>query len=131
MPRLSKWTIRAALVHFVLGITVGAWMLAAKAGFDEPSALGHRPVHIHFMLFGWLVQLVFGVGYWILPTFGEQRGTTRLAAAAFVALNVGVILGTAAPWVPVLGATGWLLEVSAAALFAVHVWPRVKAFGAS
>lgn len=128
MPTLSRWAIKLGLIHFVLGIVLGATMLAAKAGYGPITLLNHRLVHIHMLLFGWLVQLVIGVGYWLFPTFlsGPKRGTPRVAAASVVVLNVGVVIGTAAPWVPQMGALGWALESSAVALFAVHAWPRIK-----
>jgi heme/copper-type cytochrome/quinol oxidase subunit 1 len=131
MPTLSQWTVKLSLVHFVLGIVLGATMLAAKAGFGDLGLLNHRATHIHLMFFGWLVQLVVGVGYWILPKFsdGPKRGTPRLAAASIVVLNVGAVCGTASPWVPLLGMTGWTLETIACGLFAAHVWPRIKGFG--
>lgn len=128
MPKLSRWAIKCALIHFALGVATGGLMLAAKAGYGDLSLLSHRMVHIHLLLFGWLVQLIFGVGYWILPKFtkGPRHGKTGLAVAAVVVLNVGVLVGTAEPWVQVLGAAGWGLECTAAVLFALHSWPRVK-----
>lgn len=129
MPRLSRWAIKIGLVHFALGLVLGAMMLAAKAGYGSVELLNHRLVHVHMLLFGWLVQLVIGVGYWLFPTFleGPKRGTPRLAAAALVTLNVGVILGTAEPWVVSIGAAGWTLESLAVVMFAAHGWPRIKA----
>ncbi len=44
--------------------------------------------------------------------------------------NQQVVLGTASPWVPTMGGTGWALEAIASGLFAAHIWPRVKGFGA-
>ena len=132
MPRLSRWAIKLALLHFAAGIALGGMMLAAKAGWGDLGLLGHRMVHVHMLLFGWVLQLVFGVAYWILPKFsdGPKRGTPALAVAAVVLLNIGVLCGTGEPWVPVLGAAGWGLEVTAAFLFALHGWPRIKGFGA-
>lgn len=129
MPTLTRWAIKIGLVHFVLGIAIGTVMLAAKAGYGSMGILNHRPVHVHMLLFGWLVQLVIGMGYWLFPTFlsGPKRGTPRLAAASVLTLNVGVVLGTAEPWVVSLGAAGWMLESAAVVMFALHGWPRIKA----
>lgn len=128
MPTLSRWAIKLALVHFTGGVLLGALMLAGKAGYWPIDILGHRLVHIHMLFFGWLVQLVFGVAYWLLPTFlsGDRRGRSGLAVASIVVVNLGAILGTGAPWVPILGGVGWGLETLACLLFVVHAWPRIK-----
>jgi len=133
MPRLSRWAIKIGLIQFALGVVLGATMLAAKAGYGAVGLLSHRLVHVHMLLFGWLVQLVMGVGYWLFPTFleGPKRGTPRLAAAAVITLNVGVVCGTAEPWVAPAGAAGWTLEAGAVAMFALHSWPRIKGGRAS
>ena len=131
MPTLSRWAIKLALIHFAGGIALGGIMLAAKAGWGDLGMLNHRAVHIHMLLFGWTIQLVYGVAYWILPKFstGDRHGSSALAIAAVVAINLGALCGTAEPWVAVLGAVGWGLETLSAVLFALHGWPRIKGFG--
>lgn len=56
-----------------------------------------------------------------------------LRAASFLTTSyLGVLLGAASPWwsdIPAVGAAGWGLEALSAALFAVHLWPRIKGFG--
>ena len=133
MPGLSVLMVRAALVYLVAGYAIGAIMLSAR-GLDLGSwTAALRPVHLEFLLLGWTVQLALGVAYWILPRFrtGAERGRAALAWSAFGLLNAGVLaaaLGGAA------GAGGLALagrgaELMAAAAFALHAWPRVKAFG--
>ena len=134
MPRLSVLMIRAALAYLAAGFVLGAVMLA-----DRGLPLGVwvyrlRPIHIEFLLLGWTVQLAFGVAFWILPRFrsGAERGRASLAWAAFALLNAGVLgvaFGLAAGAPPVVGLLGRGAEGLAAAAFALHAWPRVKAFG--
>jgi hypothetical protein len=103
------------------------------------------PAHIEFLLFGWTVQLILGVGFWILPRFspGEgrkpRRGREGLAWLAFFLLNLGALLAGLGPLAGVLGGAGFsstlsiagrAAEAGAALAFAVHAWPRVKAAGA-
>jgi len=130
VPRASKWTIRLSLIHFAAGILLGATMLLAKAGVGSVGLLNHRLTHVHMMLFGWLVQFVIGVAFWILPKFSEapRRGNTTLVWASLLAINAGALLGTFEPWVPAMGAAGWGLEILACVLFSVHLWPRIKGF---
>jgi hypothetical protein len=75
------------------------------------------------------------VAYWILPRF--PGGVRRREAAAWLSLallNAGVWIAGAAPAITMsessgLVLTGRVLEVLAAGAFAVHAWPRVRAFG--
>lgn len=128
--------IRTSLLYLVAGFLAGALMLANRGVLLGEWVDRMRPVHIEFLLLGWTVQLALGVAFWILPRFrsGPERGREELAWTAFALLNAGV-LGTAiggatgAPGiVPLLGRGA---EGLAAAVFALHAWPRVKVFGAS
>ena len=134
MPRLSVWMVRAALLHLGLGFTLGALVLAHK-GLPYASVIWSLlPLHIECVLIGWTLQLALGVAFWILPRFlhGPPRGDERPVLLTFGLLNVGVLLvglsqagGLHATW-PLVGRA---LEGLAAALFAWHAWPRVKAYG--
>jgi hypothetical protein len=87
------------------------------------------PLHIEFLLFGWTVQLVMGVGFWIFPRFWQSRGNEKAAWLAFGLLNAGVWLAGVGPTVgaPVLiSVLGRLAEAGAAVAFAAHAWPRIK-----
>jgi len=123
VPRLSVWMIRTALLALAAGAALGALLLA------DPGLAGGlarwRPLHGELLLVGWTVQLAFGVAYWILPRFreGRERGREELAWAAFVLVNLGVLLvGAGQP------AAGRSAEAMAAIAFAAHAWPRVKPF---
>jgi cbb3-type cytochrome oxidase subunit 1 len=91
------------------------------------------PIHIEFLLFGWTVQLVLGVAFWIFPRFLSARGDVRPAWLAFGLINLGVWLAGVGL---ALGAPsniifiGRLAEAGAVAAFALHIWPRVKPPGA-
>ncbi len=134
MPRLSVWFIRAALVYLALGVTFGGLILAHK-GIPLNSVLWQLlPIHIAFLLFGWMVQLVMVVAFWIFPRFFRSRGNEKPAWLAFWLLNGGVLLAGVSPILslPVgLLLAGRLAETGAVIAFAVHVWPRIKPPGVS
>ena len=69
MPKLSCWFIRAALLHLALGITFGMLILLHKATPFYPPLWRLLSLHIELLLFGWTVQLVMGVAFWIFPRF--------------------------------------------------------------
>jgi hypothetical protein len=134
MPRFSTWSIRLALVYLATGVTIGALLLFHKGVSIAPILWRLLPAHIDFLLFGWIVQLVMGVAYWILPRFSSEprRGNVPLAWAAVVSLNIGILfagLGPAMAAPPLLAFLGRAAEFGAAVTFAVHAWPRVKGLG--
>ena len=143
MPPTSMWIIRLAIAYLVAGATIGGLVLAGK-GIALPSAIwALRPFHIEFLLFGWMVQVAFGVATWILPRI-PSRYSMRPVIAAAILLNTGIWMVAGAGVVPLVpdaaGSSavatirmwmlvlGRLLETGAFALFAYHVWPRVRAF---
>jgi hypothetical protein len=129
MPRLSVFAIRLALLYFLAGLTFGALLLANKGIPLHPALWSLLPLHIEFLLFGWIVQLVLAVAYWIFPRLAGDlpRGNPALAAAAFLLLNLGVLAVAAGSLAS--GAwffTGRLLELAALLVFALHLWGRIR-----
>ena len=134
MPRLSVLAIRASLLYLAAGFTLGALILWHKGAALDPGLWRWLPVHREMLLLGWMAQLAMGVAYWILPRFsrGPPRGIAPLASLAIASLNAGILL-TVSPIVAAPGtaiAAGRALEGFAVIAFAVHAWPRVRAFGA-
>jgi hypothetical protein len=130
MPRLSVVAIRLALLYFLAGLTFGALLLANKGIPLHPALWSLLPLHIEFLLFGWIVQLVLAVAYWIFPRLAGDlpRGNPRLAAVAILLLNLGV-LAVAAASLAASGAwlfAGRLLELAALLTFALHLWSRIR-----
>lgn len=130
MPRLSRWMIRAALLYLWAGITIGGLLLTHKGVPLHPTLWGWLPVHIEFLLIGWLVQLVMGVAFWILPRFltKPRRPRTWMAYLAFALLNIGIGLVAATGlgrWARPFLLAGRIAEVSAVLLFAGHAWGRI------
>ncbi len=130
MPRFSVWGIRLALLYFLTGITFGAVLLLNKAVPLHPALWALLPLHIDFLLIGWIVQLVFGVAYWIFPRFRNEpkRGNPRLAWAALLSLNLSLALlataGLALQPAWQLPARG--LQLAATVLMAGGLWGRAK-----
>jgi heme/copper-type cytochrome/quinol oxidase subunit 1 len=134
MPRLSIWTIRAALIYFGIGFTFGGFMLFNKGKPIDPSLWRLLPIHVEFVLIGWTMQLTMGVAFWILPRLRreERYGNISLARIAFILLNGGICTVAAGEWFENLTRlilVGRGMEFAAVLAFAVYIWPRVKAFG--
>jgi heme/copper-type cytochrome/quinol oxidase subunit 1 len=134
VPRLTLWMLRAALIYLGSGFTFGALLLFHKGVPLHPALWQLLPAHIEFLLFGWTVQLVMGMAFWILPRFSRapRRGNEPLAWLAFGLLNLGVwlvSLGPAFTGTAALTFWGRAAELTSAAAFVLHAWPRVKAAG--
>jgi hypothetical protein len=131
MPRASVWLVRTALLHLGVGITFGALMLWNKGLPFAPALWTLYLPHIELLLFGWTVQAIMGVAFWIVPRFAKEPryGRVRLVWGAMSCLNAGVLLMVVAYLLnspPALLLVGRGLELLAVALFAAHVWPRIK-----
>lgn len=133
MPALSRWFIRASLVYLGLGFTLGGLLLANKGLGFYPPIWRSLPAHIEFLFLGWMVLVVMGVAYWILPRLAgsASHGNERLATLAFVLLNLGIWLIVAQSIFPVEGLSlaGRIIESLGAGAFLVAVWQRIKPFG--
>jgi heme/copper-type cytochrome/quinol oxidase subunit 1 len=133
MPRISVWMLRSALVALVLGSVLGAARLGDFPGATE-FAGQLRSAHLDLMLFGWLVQFVLAVGYWMLPRHaqGPERGPARLAWLAVGLFQAGLTAAVLAAilTLPVpVAAVGRTLVALAALVFVFLLFPRIKPFG--
>ncbi|MEX0928880.1 MAG: cbb3-type cytochrome c oxidase subunit I [Balneolales bacterium] len=133
MPKLSIFFIRTSLIYFMAGITIGAIMLAEKGLPSGSSIWAYRSAHIEFTLFGWMVQLVMGTAYWILPRHpaGPPRGNPAAAWLSFALLNTGLLMGVATVWLiknPGLEAFFRMIQLAGIGCFVYVIWPRVLTF---
>ena len=137
MPTLTRWFVRTAMLYFVAALLVGIALMAQGLVDLPPIVAALTPVYFHLFMVGWVAQLIFGIGYWLFPTYSKEkpRGSERLAQATFVLLNAGLVLravsepaNTVAPqllW-------GWLLALSAVLqwlagmAFVANSWGRIK-----
>ncbi len=108
-------------------------MLSNKAIGFAPILWQLLPTHIEMLVIGWLVQLTFGVAYWILPRWQSGRRRSSLAVSAYFLLNVGILVNGCAHWfngMSSINLIGRATELMAVLAFTLHAWPRVKPPGA-
>lgn len=133
MPKLSVWMVRAALIHMGIGFFFGSLILHHKGIpiYDWTWKLLNP--HIEVMIFGWTMQFVMGMAFWILPRFSvEPRyGNARLGWWSFILLNGSILLAAVGGWfsnnpLSLVGRLGMLVAV---VLFVILMYPRVKPLG--
>ena len=136
MPLLSRCFLKTAMLYFVASSCLGGYLLVG-VGLQRPAPLVLQPVYWHMLLVGWLVQLIFGVSYWMFPPHagGKPQGHPVLGWFTYAALNAGLLLRVIVePWHgmrphPVLG---WLLvpaavlQVTAGWVFVISIWSRIR-----
>ena len=87
LSRLCRRFIRVAFVYLVLGLVLGVGMLAF--GNDN-----FQFVHVHMLLIGFVLFLIYGIGYKLIPTmfFGLPKvENIGWAEAQFWIANVGLV----------------------------------------
>ncbi len=134
MPKLSIWMLRSALVALLVGTALGALLLATEPHYDATRA-SLRDAHLTLLLFGWLVQFVLGVAYWMLPRYprAPDRGPRWAGWAAYSAFLVGLGLSLIGLLLPLSGLApaGKLLLAGATFGFILLLWRRAKPFGST
>jgi hypothetical protein len=131
MPRLSAWFIRASLLYLLLGFFFGALLLAQKGIPFYAHVWYLFPLHIEFLLVGWLIQLALGVAFWVIPRFsrGSSHGSVGLVWISFALLNAGILIGILQYWLPDVVLIGRTAELAAGILFVIGSWRRIKPHG--
>ncbi|HEU4996155.1 MAG TPA: hypothetical protein VFT29_15165 [Gemmatimonadaceae bacterium] len=130
MDWFAKVFIRASLLWFVAGITLGLAMAI------HPAWVVYRPAHAHMNLVGFVVMMIFGVGYQMLPRFfGHPIHSKAFAVAHIWLANLG-LAGMVAGFVlaPHFGrrsipvtATGGVLWALGAYGFVYNMWRTFNA----
>jgi hypothetical protein len=120
--------VRASLVWLVLTGALGVLFYLAPA-----LAGPFRTTHVHMGAVGFLLSMVMGVAYWMMPRPGGMR-QERAEALTFFCLHGGMLLrvatepawrATASAWLEPLVLLSGLLTLTAIGVFAFAMNRRV------
>ena len=94
MDRFARWFVVCSLTWLLVGGAVGVWMV------HDPSIRGsYRWPHLHLMILGFVVMMIFGVAYHVLPRFsGNVLWSQKLGWAHFACAQLGLV-GMIGSWV--------------------------------
>jgi hypothetical protein len=121
-----RWFLRSAVLWLLLGLGLGVWMAVMPGRMPLL-----RAAHLHALLPGFVLSMIFGVGYHVLPRFsGRPLPSPRGALLHLVLSNLGVaslVAGFPARVVwPTAGAVliplGGALLLAGALIFAHATW---------
>ena len=141
MPKIARYFIKSGIVFMVLSLAT-AVLVSAPEAWNLPAWTGAlQMTHFHLFVVGWITQIIFGVALWFFPKYSRDapRGPAWIGWASFGALNIGLIARAITETAFAAGFQGAvvasamtaaaLLQLAAAVLFAVAIWPRVKPRG--
>lgn len=138
MPTISRLFIRAGMIYFVVALALAVLAEVSRFAVFPLSQALVMPVFWHFLLVGWITQIIMGVSVWMFPRKqrGVRGGGEKQAWIAFVCLNIGLLLRAATePLSAVTAATSWIqwgmtgsavLQVAGGAAYVAGIWPRIK-----
>ena len=135
MPQLTRWYLRAAMLHLGGALVLGVLLQAPEARSAHPVVAVLYPTVLHLLVVGWITQVIFGVAYWMFPRYSAEqpRGSERMGWVTFVALNAGLLLRLAGEPAHLLGRQtagllvfSALLQLLAGWTFIVNTWPRLR-----
>jgi hypothetical protein len=137
MPALSRWYIKIGMLYLVMGLMLGAIILAQPVMGWPAGIQALRPVYLHFLFVGWVTQIIMGVGYWMFPKQSKEkpRGSEWLGWVVLILLNVGLALraiGEPAVVLAPQAGLGWTLAAASLCLllagwgFILNTWGRIK-----
>ncbi len=87
MERYVSGFLRSSLIWLVIGTSIGASMAI------DPSFVRYRPAHLHALLLGFVMMMIAGVAYHVIPRFTMAAlHSPRLARLHLVIANVGLLL---------------------------------------
>lgn len=121
MGRASERFVLSSLFYLGAGLFLGLMMALSPASLAKLM-----PIHVHLHVLGWITMMIYGVGYYIIPSFaGKKLFSQSLAAFQFWVANVGLLgmLGFFYYVENYRGVTAFFsfLEFSAAVLFIINI----------
>ena len=132
---MSPTTIRflkVGMAYFVLGALLGT-LLAVPVTRDilyKATGAQWRLAHTHLNLAGFVIMIIFGIAYHILPRFaGKPLRSEAWAAAHFwiaALATAGMVIGFIVPAAAVLLWTGSVAQLGGIVLGVVNLWLTIR-----
>jgi heme/copper-type cytochrome/quinol oxidase subunit 1 len=136
MTPLVRLYVKTSFVFLLLGLALGGYITVEVNLRGQAVSWSLITAHVHLVLVGFMLMLVFGVATWMFPRPARDDGRYRPGLAQLVywllaASTVVRVFGELAAAATggrgsLLAALGGLGQVAAAAIFIVNMWTRVR-----
>jgi heme/copper-type cytochrome/quinol oxidase subunit 1 len=137
MTPLVRLYVKTSFVFLLLGLALGGWATFQVHILGRGVPWPLITAHVHVVLVGFFLMLVFGVATWLFPrpARDDLRYRPGLAMAVYWVLTVSTglralgELGLAAAGQrggSLLAAVGAMGQLAGAALFVVNAWTRIR-----
>ncbi|MCB0307616.1 MAG: hypothetical protein KDI38_27890, partial [Calditrichaeota bacterium] len=73
MPKLSRWFIKTGLVYFVASLLLSLLQKVGAAGEMWPVLSAFTPLFYHWLMLGWITQIIIGVSWWMFPRRNSEQ----------------------------------------------------------
>lgn len=136
MTPLVRLYVKTAFVFLMLGLVLGGYIAIQVNLMGRGVPWPLITAHVHLLLVGFMLMLVFGVATWMFPRPARDGGRYRpslawlvywLLTASTVVRVVGELgAATAGSRGASLAALGGLGQLAAAVVFVLNMWTRVR-----
>jgi cbb3-type cytochrome oxidase subunit 1 len=137
MTPIVRRYVKTSFVFLLLGLALGTWITVEVNLFGRGVPWPLVTAHVHLVLVGFVLMIVFGVATWMFPRPGREDRAYRpwLAEVVYWVLTLATVtrtlgeLGSAAAGLrggSALAALGGLGQLLAAVLFVANMWVRVR-----
>jgi heme/copper-type cytochrome/quinol oxidase subunit 1 len=136
MTPLVRLYVKTSFAFLLLGLILGGYITVVVNLLGRGVPWPLITAHVHLVLVGFMLSLVFGVATWMFPRPARDGGRYRpglawlvywLLTASTVVRVLGELWAAAAgSRGSVLAAAGGLGQLAAASVFVINMWTRVR-----
>jgi hypothetical protein len=136
MTPLIRLYVKTSFAFLLLGLVLGGYVTVEVNLRDRAIPWPLITAHVHLLLVGFMLMLVFGVATWMFPRPARddtryRAGVAQLVYWLLTASTVVRVLGELAATAAgargsTLAALGGLGQLAAAVVFVTNMWTRVR-----